>query len=190
MASIECAYCKLQWNGKNYFQMYFHSVFCNNNNISTFVIFFSHDWVDLFGLLLYTCKSYNIIWQLLCSSWNSLISDLSASSLKYHLVLRLRSSKDDTQEICIHSENVRTFPLPQNTCFALWPELLGYLFCKYSLMLHGILIHFPFLFLKFLTIARIPQFILANGSVSLPSLCFRFWDISIYIRILFFLQSR
>lgn len=68
--------------GKNYFQMYFHSVFCNNNNISTLLIFFSHDWVDLFGLLMYTGKSYNITWQLLCSSWNALISDLSASFLK------------------------------------------------------------------------------------------------------------
>lgn len=104
--------------------MYFHSVFCNNNNISTFLIFFSHDWVNLFGLSLYTCKSHCIIWQQLHSNWNVLFSDPAAFPLC--LVLRLRSNKDDTWEICIHSENMWTFLHPQNICFALWPEVLDY----------------------------------------------------------------
>lgn len=92
--------------------------------IYQFLIFFSHDWVNLFGLSLCTCKSYCIIWQLLHSNCNILISDPAAFSLS--LVLRLRSNKDDTWEIFIHSENMRTSLHPQNTCFALWPEVLDY----------------------------------------------------------------
>lgn len=45
---------------------------------------------------------------------------------------------------------LRTFLLPQNTCFALWLDTLGYLLHKYLPTVDGILIHFQFLILKFL----------------------------------------
>jgi len=73
----------------------------------------------------------------------------------------------------------------------LWPESSGYLFCKYVLMWDGILIYFPFLFLKFLIMPRITQFILANASVSLSSLLLWFLKyvyiyIYMYIHIYYF----
>lgn len=82
---------------------------------------------------------------------------------------------------------LRTFLLPQNTCFALWLDTLGYLLHKYLPTVDGILIHFPFLFLKFLIIHRNLQvkfgqcFCLSFFFVTLESEVYIYFYIILYI---------